>query len=86
MMMMIIIIIMIMKAFLDLEDSIDLSISVLVFPFYCVRSDDTVKPIVGDVLLQFLSHVSSIALDFWMLCSARCGTCNLWRTLPYLYF
>ena len=42
----IIIIITIIKTFLNLEDSLDLSISVLVFPFYGVRSDDSGKPIV----------------------------------------
>jgi hypothetical protein len=59
------------KDFLDPEDSLDLSISVLTFPYYCVRSEDTGKPIVGDDLLPFLSHVSSIALDFWILSSSR---------------
>ena len=68
---MIIIIIIIIIAFLDLEDSLDLSISVLIFPYYCVRSDDTGKPIAGDDLLPFLSHVSYKALDFWMPSSAR---------------
>jgi hypothetical protein len=84
--MMMMIIIIIMKAFLDLEDSLDLSISVLIYAYYGVHSDDTGQPIVGDDFLPFLSRVSSIALDFWMLPSARWGTCNLRRIPAYLYF
>jgi hypothetical protein len=67
----VIIIIIIIKIFRDHEDSLDLSISVLIFPYYCAISDDTGKPIVGNDLLPFLSHVSSIALGFWMLSSAK---------------
>jgi len=59
------------SVFPDLEDSLDLSIYLLIFPCYCVRSDDTGKPIVRDELLPILSHVSFIALDFWMPSSAR---------------
>ena len=46
----IIIIIIIIKVFLDIEDSLDFSICVLIFPYYCVRSDDTGKLVVGDNL------------------------------------